>query len=591
MLEQNPSLLELDISNKVNPKVDVSIINTLVRSCRHLTVLKLSDYRVEDPNTLLFLCGKRVVQAEEISTMRTDSLRLTNGLSSSNNLADSSIDRSILYTGSNFICCSQDDSLTHMNGKATCVHSQCATNQIKQELPRLLTVEDCVEAPTITPHVVSVFKYCNGASGMASAQTQELVPEDVCDCEASGMNKSFEDLKLQPLLSSVDLVPSPSGACEVAGNDVEVSQEELVNQEVVNRVQEVQPGENADNGEDDLYEDDGPITLLDVEDHSNEYGCLNLVTLSLDNVNIIDPVAAILMQSLPRLRDLNLSDTDISNPWRFLDPLHTSHLIELEDLDIKSTALSRTALEMIPKFHPNLQKLSISSTTLPPHTYANIGRLTGVADLELIGGQFYRCDPEEIFDKGIAPAISGIGKHLQSLNLTYFAHVEFEVIIGSCPKLEHLDLSYTSTSVWFPCSSLGDCCPQLKTLNLQTCNIDAKEGSKDDPQFVSHTKALERMIGQPRNLEVLKLGGSAVSNDTLKYIFPNNVYPLRVLDLSRCKTVTIDGVEYVWKKCPFIRRIDLTYCKEITVNDSNSFTTKCFKERPLFKLEGQLIWK
>lgn len=627
VLEQNPSLLELDISNKVSPKVDVTVVDTLVRSCRYLTVLKLSDYRVEDPKTLLLLCGKRVVQ--EPTRVRLSPVQLTNvrgrRVCSINILSDTSSTCSgdsidtipypedaspIIANGS----CHSDVCPPCKNKKATSVHSHGPNIH---EMPKLLTVDDCSESTTFPrelvtledqlsslhvlsspPHQASPSQSCSVKRPLDMACVQRFESVDTlsnhanpCAMESSGACRSMEidvmvseSEQVVPSLHRGELIRNDSGG------EVEASEEEQENQRGINR-QHVQPGINHDNSDEDLYEDDSPVTALNVEDHSMEYGCLDLKTLWLNNVNINDPVAAVLMQSLPRLRDLNLSDTDICNPWRLLDPSRTSHLVELEDLDIKSTALSRTALEMIPKFHPDLQRFSISSTTLPPHTYANIGRLTGVADLELIGGQFYPCEPKEIFDKGIAPAINGIGKHLRSLNLTYFAHVEFEVIPKSCPKLEYLDLSFTSTSLWYPCESLGDCCPNLKTLNLAFCHVDAKEGNENDPQPVAPSKALEKMIGQPRNLEVLKIGGSAVSDDTLRSIFPRAVHPLRVLDLSRCSTATIHGVEYVWDKCPFIRRIDLTYCKEITVDNSNQFQKKCFEERPLFKLEGKLVWK
>ena len=620
VLKQNPSLLELDISNKVSPKVDVSVVDTLVRSCRYLTVLKLSDYRVEDPKTLLLLCGKRVVQ--EPSRIKISPVRLTNRGGSRvciiNTLADTS--------GT----CSEDsiETIPHVedispsiaNGschsevcppckkkKATSIYSQHISGQSLHEMPKLLTVDDCVESTrelvaledhlsslrvlSSPPQLASVSQACSVKIPQACIQQQNFESVIASTIESSGACRSMEiDLRVSDSERVVPSLHMGELIWKDNGGEIQASEEEQENQRGINR-QQVQPGVNPDNSDEDLYENDSLLTALNVEDDSTEYGCLDLKTLWLDNVNINDPVAAVLMQSLHRLRDLNLSDTDICNPWRLLDPSCTSHLVELEDLDIKSTALSRTALEMIPKFHPDLQRFSISSTTLPPHTYANIGRLTGVAYLELIGGQFYPCEPEEIFDKGIAPAISGIGKHLRSLNLTYFAHVKFEVIPKSCPKLEHLDLSFTSTSLWYPCESLGDCCPNLKVLNLAFCHVDAKEGNENDPQPVDPSKALEKMIGQPRNLEVLKMGGSAVTDDTLRNIFPRAVHPLRVLDLSRCSAATIHGVEYVWEKCPFIRRIDLTYCKEITVDNSNQFQKKCFKERPLFKLEGKLIWK
>ena len=350
----------------------------------------------------------------------------------------------------------------------------------------------------------------------------------------------------------------------------------------------------TDDDNDDLYEKDEPISPLTTEDHSREFGCFELETLWLDNVNMTDQVAAVLMQHLPRLRNLNVSDTDICNPWRLLDPSQSVHLKYLCHLDVKSTALSRTALEMIPKFHPDLQKLSISTTMLPPHTYANIGRLTGVAHLELIGGQFYPCAPEEIFQLGIAPAVCAIGKHLCSLNLTYLAHVEFEVIAQNCPRIERLDLSFTSISVTYPCLSLGQHCPHLTSLNLAYCHVDAREPRRsevEDPPSITEDKALEKMIGQSPNIEELFLCGLAIQDDTLNGIFPGLVHPLRSLNVSRCKQITIAGVRHVWERCPHIQTVNMTYCKAITLADYQRFEKKSFEERPRFKVEGKIDWK
>ncbi len=344
--------------------------------------------------------------------------------------------------------------------------------------------------------------------------------------------------------------------------------------------------------DEDLYENDDPVVLpLNVEDHSSEFGCLELETLSLVNVNLNDQVCAILLQSLPNLRNLNLSDTDICNPWRLLKPTSSKHLRLLQHLDVKSTALSRTALEMIPKFHPDLRKFSISSTTLPPHMYENIGKLTGVADLELIGGQFYPCEPVEIFEKGITPVINAIGIHLQSLNLSYFAHVSFEVIVTNCPRIEHLDLSRTRISVSYPCVSLGDCCPQLISLNLGSSSVDAKEKQGSELRPVSAERALEMMLGQPKMLEELDVSGQAITDETVKSIFPDEIdHPLSTLDLSRCHHVTIAGVQHIWEHCPHLSRIDLSHCRQVTQPDFDNFRKGCLQSRPIFEQEGKLVW-
>ena len=373
---------------------------------------------------------------------------------------------------------------------------------------------------------------------------------------------------------------SPSGASNSGSSESD-------RKETNNEKAETAEGDS----DEDLYENDDPIVLpLNVEDHSSEFGCLELETLWLDNVNLNDQVCAVLLQSLPNLRDLNLSDTDICNPWRLMEPARSNHLRLLQYLDVKSTALSRTALEMIPKFHPDLRKFSISSTTLPPHMYANIGKLTGVADLELIGGQFYPSEPAEIFEKGITPAISAIGLHLQSLNLSYFAHVNFEVIIMNCPRIEHLDLSFTSISVCYPCVSLGDCCPLLVSLNLRFSSVNAKEKQGEELQPVSAEKALEKMLGQPKMLEELDLSGQAITDETVKCMFPVEFHPLCTVNLSRCHHVTIAGVQHVWEQCPHLRSIDLSHCRQITNIDFQNFEKSCHQSRPLFKQEGKLDW-
>lgn len=63
VLRRNPSLLHVDISNKTDPKIDSDVLTSLAHSCRHLQVLKLSDYRIEDPTHLLVLCGRSLARS------------------------------------------------------------------------------------------------------------------------------------------------------------------------------------------------------------------------------------------------------------------------------------------------------------------------------------------------------------------------------------------------------------------------------------------------------------------------------------------------------------------------------------------------
>ena len=675
VLQQNPSLLNLDISNKVSPKVDASIVHTLAHSCRYLCVLKLSDFRVEDPKCLLVLCGKVILPNSVVSkAAQTVTYRETSSHSHIYRVEEELPERDQSLEREPDVCVSgysvvpdlssslqdfvrskkstSDSSLLH--SRIIFHHNRLSPQFIDQSLcdtesdmggygPMTVSGEssenpspmDCQDVSMLMQQLLSVENspssrgqdldsMCGSRDG-----NEILVDHDESEIRHLSVQNNYdmeqEGRAHQQAVYFGNNMPSASGQIHSVAAGLSIrrfpTREEHENQ-LARRVRDVveygqvpeaspsgannsggsgQDRENSNNeksdtseegdSEEDLYENDDPIVLpLNVEDHSSEFGCLELETLWLDNVNLNDQVCAVLLQSLPNLRDLNLSDTDICNPWRLLDPTRSSHLRLLQQLDVKSTALSRTALELIPKFHPDLHKFSISSTTLPPHMYANIGKLTGVADLELIGGQFYPCEPAEIFEKGIAPAVNAIGIHLQSLNLSYFAHVNFEVIVMNCPRIEHLDLNFTTISVSYPCVSLGDCCPQLVSLNLGFSSINAKERQGEEQRPVSAEKALEKMLGQPKMLEELDLSGQMVTDETVKSMFPVAVHPLCTVNLSRCHQVTIAGVQHVWEQCPHLRSIDLSHCRQITLADFQNFEKSCHHSRPVFKQEGKLDW-
>ncbi len=618
LLGQNPSLLHLDISNKEKPKVDAGIVSTIAQSCRNLTVLKLSDYRVEDPKVLLVLCGRRLVdpalfQREERGIQeRREGMRDWVEPLSAHGKAYRPDSKQGLPSSFSTPPFSVNVNQGAINNEE---YLLSVTSQPSSDIP---LVHNSLQALSL-----SSAASCSPALRYSG---QVKVVTDSCACEADDSGdtedqRSGSTLQVaggsdsEAYLNAAWMQNRQAGPPMVVAANHEAAQGACASREeqlnalgrVEDGVNEVQDGDKADEEageeegeqneeqEQDMYETDEPIFPLDVEDCSNAFGCLELETLWLDYVNLTDQVAAVLMQSLPRLKDLNVCDTNICNPWRLLDPLCTPHLKYLERLDVRSTALSKTALEMIPRCHPDLQKLSISSTMLPPPTYANIGHLTGVAELELIGGQFYIGPPEDIFTQGISPAVSSIGKHLVSLNLTYFAHVEFDVIPPNCPKLEYLDLSFTCIFSAYPCASLGQHCPHLSSLNLDFSRIEAHEAKEDeadlDPPSVPENVALESMIGQPPNIEELQLGGLCMEDGTLQKMFPGYFHPLRVLNVSRCRQLTIQGVRHVWERCPYIHTVDMTHCKSITVNDFHAFRKMCFELRPRFKVEGRIEWQ
>ena len=552
LVKTSPSLMCLDISNKLSPTIDREVMRTLVHSCRYLTVLKLSDYRTEDPKTLLVLCGRVAVTKSEISPSCSNSSVAMKELASS----------------------SSDPKAENMERLTNVLVTQesCDGETLKCREEGSSVAESCSECGTSTG-------IQEGAVGNGSAEALISTEEEVEGGGRGGHYMTREEAENQGVERGASRDDNEGGGRENGGDN-------NAQQDGVERGDAQSASDDDD--DDILYEDDSTESPLEVEDHSSEFGCLELETLWLENVNLTDQVAAVLLQCLPQLRDINLSDTDICNPWRLMDKTHAVHLKRMADLDVKSTALSKTALEMIPDFHPTLQKLAISSTTLPPPTYCQVARLNALAELDLIGGQFYPCEPEVIFTQGIMPAVSGVGQHLQSLNLTYFAHVEFTKVMLSCPMIRHLDLSRTDIFVKFPCPSVGRHCPNLTSLNLGFAHIDAKDASG---QFVAEERVTHLMVGECKVLEELHLSGLTVTDDGIKTMYPGAEYPLRTLNVSWCKKLTIAGVRHVWDRCPFLSGIDMTQCKQVLGTDYKAFLENCRETRPLFKVEGTMQWK
>ena len=564
------------------------MVQTIAQSCRHLRVLKLADCQLKNPEDLLALCGRKVV-----ACLPVDGEAVRGG------------EREFLQ-------------LSPITESSPSREGELVSNNTRISLPGNQTTRSLVRKANVSAGVECVLSSSSAESGWeAEAEAQAAFYGANMEASAaqtahksSAQNNSdvgeergeavggygVQVVPCVQVVPGVQVVPSTqeeqdnakSNLHQERGVGVERDSEEGARGE--DSLDEETSEEEEEEEEEEL--DDSPLLPLVTEDCSDHFGCMFLETLWLDYVTLDDRVAAELLRNLIHLQDVSLADTNICNPWRLLDVEQLPHLRHLYRLDIRSTALSDMALAVIPKFHPDLQKLSISSTMLSPTTYASIRRLTGVAELELIGGQFYLNPPETVFSLGIKPALQGIGKHLCSLNLTYIAHLEFAVIPNNCPKLEHLDLSYARMVVCQPAPALGTHCPRLAHLNLSHCHINVREDG--DPKERSPTledEAVQRMVGQALELEELSLSGLHVSDATVHAMFPHALHPLALLNMSQCKLTSIAGIEHVWACCPYLDSLDLSSCREIALADFQRFQHKCFQERPRLKTEGKLCWR
>jgi hypothetical protein len=552
LLVLNPSLLDLDISNKQSPFIDQTIVAAIAQSCRCLTVLKISDYQFDDPNDLLILCGKVVV-------------------SKANNSADN-----VPVNALPVVSEDQDGPLD-----TDTALGRAGSEDIVDRITNVLHLNDLDSAEVSVMQIVPIGASDDAAEHQMGAQCNEreagpVSADPVCILEDGEGVEGRDEVILAPTEEEEQNQRGKDNDDASSRNDSEAESDD--NKDGVNGVVG------------DFYQDDPPaVCPLEVEDHNGDVGCLELDTLWLENVNLTDQVAAVLLQTLFHLREVNFSGTDICNPWRLIDKSSSKHYRHLEDLDIKSTSLSRSALQLIPEIHPDLWKLSISSTTLPPPTYRNITKLSGLGDLQLIGGQFYPCEPDEIFVNGILPAVSGVGRHLESLNMTFFAHVDISKIALSCPVIRHLDLSHTDIFFTIPCSSLSKHCPYLVSLNLSHAHIEARDPST--LRVLSEDAAIQQMVGEPNGLEELNLSGLTLSSDGIRTLFHDVKYPLKCINVEFCKTLTVAGMCHLWKVCPLLTRIDMTHSRDISISDCERFVVHCHESRPAFKLEGTLNWK
>ena len=600
LLCSNPSLLNVDISNKQDPFIDQAVVSSIAHSCRYLTVLKLSDYYLEDPSDLLVLCGKALVypksrQSPVVSCRRSASSRERSPLNSNSANEWAVESGELMERVTNMLVWEKNGSGESEGGheEASFSVGVCAAacgRDVRQRSQDCETMqgngeESMVFSVNMENAVEDGDDDSGGGSGVEKSKTEAR--ERCLSTQEEERNRQGQNAAASRSRSRSNSGGSSSRRRNSSGSGRSRDGSKADNSSSSSSDSEAVT--DADNNE-DCYGDDSFAMPLEVEDRSDQFGCLELDTLWLENINLTDQVAAVLLQSLQHLRDLNLSGTEISNPWRLAggsDCAH--HLKHLQELDVTSTSLSRSAMLMITECHPDLWKLSISSTTLPPQTYRNIAKLSGIANLELIGGQFYPREPEEIFTSGILPAVVGVGRHLESLSLAFFAHVELTKVASSCPTIRQLDLSHTEIFVTTPCRSIVEHCPNLVSLSLSHARIEVRDPYTS--RILPDDAALQQVLGEPKPFEELNLSGLGMSTEGIKELFCSAKYQLKTLKVSSCKALTISGVRHLWKVCPILTYIDIAHCKNITLLEGKTFEENCVESRPDFKLGGKIRWK
>uniref|UniRef100_A0A671M3P6 F-box/LRR-repeat protein 20-like n=1 Tax=Sinocyclocheilus anshuiensis TaxID=1608454 RepID=A0A671M3P6_9TELE len=115
-----------------------------------------------------------------------------------------------------------------------------------------------------------------------------------------------------------------------------------------------------------------------------------------------------------------------------------------------------------------------------------------------------------------------------------------------CPKLKHLDLLEDEAL-----QHIGAHCPELVTLNLQTCSQITDEG------LITICRGCHR-------LQSLCVSGCANITDTILNALGQNCPRLRILEVARCSQLTDVGFTSLARNCHELEKMDLEECVQIT---------------------------
>ncbi|KAK1805544.1 hypothetical protein P4O66_019217 [Electrophorus voltai] len=131
-----------------------------------------------------------------------------------------------------------------------------------------------------------------------------------------------------------------------------------------------------------------------------------------------------------------------------------------------------------------------------------------------------------------------------------------------CPKLKYLELD-SCTSITKPVSQshqledealkhIGAHCPELVTLNLQTCSQQIT-----DEGLITICRGCHR-------LQSLCVSGCANLTDAILNALGQNCPRLRILEVARCSQLTDVGFTTLARNCHELEKMDLEECVQIT---------------------------
>ncbi|ORY14884.1 hypothetical protein BCR34DRAFT_623100 [Clohesyomyces aquaticus] len=167
--------------------------------------------------------------------------------------------------------------------------------------------------------------------------------------------------------------------------------------------------------------------------------------------------------------------------------------------------------------------------------------------------------------------------HVNLSGLTGVTNATMKILASSCPKVEHLNVSWCSNIDTRGLRKVVEGCPNLRDLRA------GEVRGWDDVDFMFELfkrNTLERLVLMncdsltDESLAVLVEGvDSEVDVLTDRPIVPPR--RLKHLDLTRCRGITDDGLEHLAGNVPFLEGLQLSKCHALTDSSLNALLPTC----------------
>lgn len=248
----------------------------------------------------------------------------------------------------------------------------------------------------------------------------------------------------------------------------------------------------------------------------------------------------------------------------------------LESDDFQLDAYIQAALVLSPNasdlylYDINANDKSIGDTLSMIQHFSKVTHLT--LDVRQEFHSFLRPPPQDqIFDIGITPILKNHGENLTFIMLTFVRHLDLDLLVCHCSRLEQLRLQFNVYSNALSNLKIDADWP-LKNLVIQCC---PPQPSNND-SFCPSPAIFSKILAHASNLESLVVSYCKTFNDkvVLDASQFNNFTKLGAFIVTNCNYITMSALEdsMLMKHEAPLDNVVLFGCDLITIDDYNRYT-------------------